>query len=153
TNGVAPVPALLREGVNVALGTDTFLDMLTSMRFAVCLHKVTTMNPNALDARTALKMATLNGAKGLGLQEEIGSLRVGKKADITIVNLKGANIIPVYDPLVSLVYFAQPADVDTVIVNGKILMEGGQVKTVREDEILVRAQKRVDELSSFAKAI
>lgn len=148
TDGVAPAPALIKEGVNVALGTDTYLDMLSAMRFAICLQKVTTMNPDALNAKTVLKMATIHGAKGLGLGKEIGSIKVGKKADITIVNLKRTNVVPIYNPVVSLAYFSQPRDVDTVIVNGRILMDKGETKSINEEEILEKAQKRVDKLRS-----
>jgi 5-methylthioadenosine/S-adenosylhomocysteine deaminase len=146
TDGVAPVSVLLKEGVNVALGTDTYLDMLSAMRFAICLQKVTTMNPDSLNAKTVLKMATIDGARGLGLEKEIGSLRVGKKADVTVVNLKRTNVTPVYNPVVSLVYFSQPRDVETVIVNGRILMDEGEIKSVDEEEILEQSQRRVDKL-------
>ena len=147
-SGVAPVPALLRAGVNVALGSDTNLDMFNAMRLAVCLHKITTLNAGVLDARRALRMATINGAKSLGLQDEIGSLEVGKKADITLVNLQKLHIAPVYDPIAAMVYFAQSSDVDAVIVDGEIIVEKGRVKTVDEEYAMNRTLRRVEELKS-----
>jgi 5-methylthioadenosine/S-adenosylhomocysteine deaminase len=145
-SGVSPVPTLMKAGVNVALGTDTNLDMIQAMRLAVYLHKITTLDANVLDARKVLKMATINGARALGLQDQIGSLKVGKKADITVVNLNRTQIAPVYDPIVALVYFAHTSDVETVIVDGKIVVENYKMKTVDEERILSQAQHRIEKL-------
>ena len=148
TAGVCRVPALMKAGVNVALGTDGNLDMLYAMKLVASFQKVVNMDPNAMDARRALRMATINGAKALGLEKELGSLKVGKKADITIVNLMKPHIAPVYDPIIPLVYFAQSSDVETVISDGKIVMENGKVKTVDEEKLVHQAQKRAEELKS-----
>lgn len=141
TDGVAPIPKMLKAGVRVTLGTDGLLDMLHAMRLAACLHKVVTMDPDVLDAMNVLRMATIEGARAFGLERELGSLKVGKKADIVLVDLKKPHIAPIYDPLVALVYFAQGCDVSTVIVDGKIIVENGNIKTVDEEHILEKAQK------------
>ncbi|HJX23269.1 MAG TPA: amidohydrolase family protein, partial [Candidatus Bathyarchaeia archaeon] len=103
---------------------------------------------SVLDARKALRMATINGARSLGLQEELGSLRIGKKADITVVDLRRFHIAPIYDPITALVYFAQSSDVANVIVDGRIIVEEGKVRTVNEESAMNSVQKRVGVLRS-----
>ena len=145
-SGVAPVPEMLAAGVNVALGTDgpasnNCQDIIQTMKFAACLHKVSKLDPAAITARQVLEMATINGAKALGLEDQIGSLEAGKKADITIVDMEKPHIAPVHDPIGSLVYCAHGSDVDTVIIDGRVVMERGEVKTIDEGEILERAYR------------
>jgi len=121
------------------------------MKFAACLHKVNKLDPAIITARQILEMATINGAKALGLENEIGSLEVGKKADITIMDMEKAHILPVHDPVASLVYCANCGDVHTVIIDGKIVMEHGQVKTVDESEVYRRAYEVVHGLKEKVK--
>ncbi len=155
-SGVAPVPEMLAAGVNVALGTDgpasnNCQDIIQTMKFAACLHKVSKLDPAVITAQQVLEMATINGAKALGLEDEIGSLEAGKKADITIVDMEKPHIAPVHDPVGSLVYCANCNDVDTVLIDGKVVMEGREVKTVDEEEILEKSYEVVEGLKRRAK--
>ncbi len=144
--GVTLIPEMRNAGINVALGTDgpasnNNQDLIEGMKFAACLHKVNKRNPAIITAQDVLEMATINGAKALGLEREIGSIEVGKKADLIIVDMQKPHIAPVHDPVAALVYCANGGDVDTTIIDGKIVMENRQIKTVDEKEII---QKAVD---------
>jgi 5-methylthioadenosine/S-adenosylhomocysteine deaminase len=150
-SGMAPVPEMLAAGMPVALGTDgaasnNSLDMFDEMKFAALLNKVHKLDPTALPAQKVLEMATVNGAIALGLQDKIGSLEVGKKADIVLVDMKKPHLVPLHNVISHLVYSAVGGDVDTVIVDGKILMQGCKVLTLDEDKILEGAQKASDDL-------
>jgi 5-methylthioadenosine/S-adenosylhomocysteine deaminase len=150
-SGVAPVQEMLDAGIPVALGTDgaasnNALDMINEMKFAALLNKVHKLDPVAVPATTALEMATINGAIGLGLDKKIGSLEVGKKADIIIVDLKKPHLTPLHNVVSHLVYSAVSSDVDTTIVDGKILMQGRKVLALDEDKVLERAQKTSNDL-------
>jgi len=143
-SGVAPIPEMRNAGINVALGTDgpasnNNQDLIESMKFAACLHKVNKLDPAIITAQDVLEMATINGAKALGLEGEIGSLEVGKKADLIIVDMEKPHISPVHDPVASLVYCANGGDVDTVIVDGKVVMERRQIKTVDEQKVIQKS--------------
>lgn len=140
-SGIAPVPELLKAGIPVALGTDgassnNNLDMLQELRTCALLHKVNTMDPTVLPAYQALQMATANGAKALGLDRQIGQLEQGKKADIILCKLDQAHMIPRYDLIANLVYSGQAADVDTVIIDGNIIMQDRIIKNFDEEEVL-----------------
>lgn len=144
-SGIAPVPEMLEIGIPVALGTDgassnNDLDMINEMRSCALLHKVNKMNPTVLPAYTALDMATVNGGKALGLDKEIGILKPGFKADLVIMNLDNAHMIPRYDLIANIVYAAQASDVETVIIDGQIVMENRVIKTLDEEEILAKAK-------------
>ncbi len=139
--GVAPVTKMRDFGVNVALGGDTKSDIISSMRFAACLQKISAMNPTVITAYQALEMATINGAKAYGLENEVGTIKAGKKADITIVDMKQPHLSPVKDPIIALVYFANSSDVDTVIINGKIVMKNRRLLTVDEEQAIVKAEE------------
>jgi 5-methylthioadenosine/S-adenosylhomocysteine deaminase len=130
-NGIAPVAPMLSAGLNVALGTDgaasnNDLDLLGETRTAALLAKGSTRDPTVLDAATALRMATLNGARALGLDSETGSLLPGKWADLCCVNLDAPATLPVYSPLSQLVYAASRDQVSDVWVAGKHLVRDGQ---------------------------
>ena len=140
-SGIAPVPALLKAGVTVGLGTDgcasnNNLDLFSEMDMAAKLHKVNTMDPTVMDAVTVLKMATIDGAKSLGLQDIIGSLEVGKKADVIIIDTRKPHLIPVYNPVSHIVYAAKGSDVQDVIVDGKVLLKNRKLLTVDMEDIL-----------------
>jgi 5-methylthioadenosine/S-adenosylhomocysteine deaminase len=150
-SGVAPVPEMLGAGIPVALGTDgaasnNSLDMFREMKFAALLNKVHKLDPTVVPARAVLEMATINGAIALGLQGEIGSLEVGKKADVVLVDMKKPHLAPLHNVISHLVYSTVGSDVDTVIVDGEVLMREDRVLTLDEDEILERAQKASDDL-------
>jgi 5-methylthioadenosine/S-adenosylhomocysteine deaminase len=139
-SGTAPVVALRRGGVTVALGTDgaasnNDLDMFEAMRQAALLHKHATGDPRVIPARTALEMATIDGARTLGLDREIGSLEPGKRADLLIVSTGAARQTPMYDPLSHLVYVTRGDDVRTVLVNGRVLMQDRRVVTLNERRV------------------
>ena len=143
-SGTAPVPALQSAGVAVGLGTDgaasnNDLDMFEAMRLAALLHKLTSNDPRAMPASTALRMATIDGARALGMEREIGSLEAGKRADLILVSMRAARQTPMYDPLSHLVYVTRGDDVQTVIVNGKIVMEDRRVLTLNEKAVLDEA--------------
>ncbi len=138
-SGISPVTKLLAEGVKVALGTDgassnNNLDMLEETRLAALLAKVDTLNPLAVPAAQALQMATEFGAEALGLKN-IGRLEKGYKADIVLWDMNGAQWQPNYNPVSLLVYSANASAVDTVIADGKILMENRELKTLDEEKI------------------
>jgi 5-methylthioadenosine/S-adenosylhomocysteine deaminase len=144
-SGTAPVRDLQKAGVPVGLGTDgaasnNDLDMFEAMRQAAFLHKLQTGDPRALPARTALRMATIDGAKALGLDREIGSLEKGKRADLIVVSMSGARQTPMYDPYSHLVYVARGDDVRTTIVNGRIVMRDRRVTTMNEAAVLEEAR-------------
>ena len=143
-SGTAKVPALRRAGVPVGLGTDgaasnNDLDMFEAMRQAAFLHKLTTNDPRTLPAKAVLAMGTIEGARALGMHDQIGSLEAGKRADLIVVSTAGARQTPLYDPVSHLVYVARGADVTTTIVNGKFLMRDRKVLTLAEGEILKEA--------------
>ena len=126
-SGVAPIPKMLKMGINVALATDGAasndnLDMIEAMRITALLHKVVTLNAHCLTGFEVLRMATVNGAKALGLGEKIGTLEIGKKADIILVNTGRVHLQPLQDPTLTIIYCAIGSDVDTVIIDGKIVM-------------------------------
>ena len=139
-SGICPATKLLAQGVTVALGTDgassnNNLDMLEEIRLAALLAKVDTLNPLAVPAAQAIQMATENGAAALGLKN-IGRLEEGCKADIVLWDMRGVEWQPNYNPASLLVYSANSSAADTVIVDGKILMEGRELKTLDEEKIL-----------------
>lgn len=145
-SGFAPLPEMLRAGVNVALGTDgacsnNNLDIMEEMKFAALLHKGRRLDPTIINSQTVLDMATVNGAKALGWDQEIGSLESGKKADLIIVDFNRPHLAPVHNIVSHLVYSASGSDVETTIINGKIVMENRRLNKVDEKEILSEAEK------------
>jgi 5-methylthioadenosine/S-adenosylhomocysteine deaminase len=145
-SGIAPVPALLKAGVTVGLGTDgcasnNNLDLFSEMDTAAKLHKVNAMNPTVMDAVTVLKMATIQGAKALGLQHIVGSLEIGKKADVIVIDTHKPHLMPVYNPVSHIVYAAQGSDVRDVIVDGQILVKDRKVLTVDLEDIIYKVVK------------
>ena len=128
---IAPVTRLRRRGVNVALGIDNmFNDYLEVMRSAVICARIKTEDPVALKADDALEMATMNGARAMGRESEIGSLEPGKRADLIMLDYRALGLQPVLDPVQNLVYHAHGRDVELVMVDGRILVENGEPKTV-----------------------
>lgn len=145
-SGIAPVPEMLKAGIPVALGTDgassnNNLDMLQEMRTCALLHKVNTLDPTVIPAYQALQMATTNGAQALRLDSEIGQIKAGMKADIILVKVDEAHFIPCYDLVANLVYSGQASDVNTVIIDGNIIMQDRVIKTINEKEVLAQAKR------------
>ncbi len=145
-SGVAPVPELLARGVRVGLGTDgaasnNNLDLFQEMDLAAKLHKVHRLDPTVMPSPVVLEMATLGGARVLGLEKEVGSLEVGKKADVIVVQLNRPHLQPLYSGVSHLVYSATGADVRDVVIDGKLVMENRKLLTLDEEEILAKAKE------------
>lgn len=149
--GFADVPGMLDRGVTVALGTDgapsnNRMNLISEMYLAGLIHKGRTLNPQVVPAEAVLRMVTVDAAKALLWSEEIGSLVVGKKADVTIVDPRTAGMLPLHDPIANLVYAMDTPNISTVIVDGRILFENGAVQTVDEAAVLAEAEKRAADL-------
>lgn len=151
-DGIAPLAQMFRAGVNVGLGSDgayvnCSMDMVEQMKFATLLQNVTHLDPNLMSAERAIEMATINGAKAIGLDHEIGSLEVGKRADIVSFDLFKPHSMVGNKPISQLVFSGHGTDVDTVLVNGKLKLRGGDwVEFDREREVLEEAQARAAEV-------
>ncbi len=149
-SGIAPVASMLEKGICVGLGTDgassnNNLDMLEECRAAAMLHKTTTLNPLAVPAAQAWDMATVNGAKVLGF-DELGKLSVGQQADIVLWNMHKPYWYPRHNKLSLLVYAANSSDADTVIVNGKVVLQNGSMTLFDEEKIYAEANLRAQKL-------
>jgi 5-methylthioadenosine/S-adenosylhomocysteine deaminase len=150
-SGFCPVAQCLAAGINVALGTDgaasnNDLDMFGEMRTAALLAKAVASDASAVPAMTALRMATINGAKALGLAQEIGSLSVGKAADVIAIDLSELETQPLFDPISQIVYAASRQQVTDVWVAGKRLLNKRQLTTLNSDELktkLIEWQQRL----------
>jgi len=152
-SGTAPVPAYLKAGITVGLGTDgaasnNDLDMFEAMRQAAFLHKLMSRNPQAVPATAALEMATIGGARALGLDRLVGSLVPGKRADLIVVSMKGARQTPMYNPASHLVYVTHGDDVQTSIVNGRVLMRDRKVLTLDEAKVLAEANALAEKVKA-----
>ncbi|MEE9595332.1 MAG: TRZ/ATZ family hydrolase [Acidiferrobacterales bacterium] len=152
-SGFCPVNAMMQAGVNVALGTDgaasnNDLDMLDEMRTAALLAKAVANDATAVPAHSALRMATLNGARALGLDEEIGSLEPGKSADIAAIDLSSIGTQPIYDPISQIVYSAGRHQVTDVWIAGKRLLKNRQLATLDEQVILRKAGEWRDRIQA-----
>jgi 5-methylthioadenosine/S-adenosylhomocysteine deaminase len=150
-SGTAPVTGYLAAGVPVGLGTDgaasnNDLDMFEAMRQAAFLHKLVSRDPRTVSAQTALEMATIGGARVIGRAHDLGSLEPGKRADLVIVRMDQPRQTPMYDPISHLVYTTRGDDVDTTIVNGRVLMRGGKVLTLSESDVLAAARKAANQV-------
>ena len=154
SSGISPVTELLANDICVSIGTDgaasnNNLDMFEEMKFASLLQKVNTRNPMAVPADEVINMATLNGAESLGLANDIGSLEVGKYADMILIDINSPNLTPMSNQISSnLVYAANGSNVHTTICNGEILMENRKLTKLDENEILKRAKIAIEELKS-----
>ena len=151
-SGIAPVPKLLTAGITVGLGTDgcasnNDLDLFREMDTAAKLHKVNLLDPTVMDAKTVLKMATIGSARAIGLEKDIGSLEVGKQADIIIIDTFKPHLVPQYNPVSQIVYAAQGSDVRDVIVKGKVLLRNRKLLTIELEDIL----KKMAEIATVVK--
>jgi 5-methylthioadenosine/S-adenosylhomocysteine deaminase len=152
-SGFAPVVTMLMEGVKVTFGTDgaasnNDLSVLSEMSTTAKVHKALSNDPTVLDAKTVLLMATRWGAEVLGLGDKVGSIEKGKIADIVIINLKKPHLTPMYDVYSHIAYAAMASDVETVMVNGKIVVKGGKLVTADESEILYKARKWCEKIKA-----
>ncbi|MBF0387226.1 MAG: amidohydrolase [Candidatus Omnitrophica bacterium] len=156
--GIARVPEMLSTGVKVGLGTDgaasnNDLNMFEEMKAAALLHKVQTWSPTVLDARTALRMATIDGAEVLGLKNKTGSLEAGKDADIIIIDVDRPHLVPFYNVYSLLVYSVDGSDVDTVMVAGKVVMKDKKLLTINEQQALADMRALAQEIKKEASGL
>ncbi|MGB3729080.1 MAG: amidohydrolase family protein, partial [Thermodesulfobacteriota bacterium] len=145
-SGISPVTDMLKAGVRMGIGTDgaasnNDLDLWEEMRLAAFLQKVEQMNPEVMPALTVLRMATSGGATAIGMGDQIGSLEVGKRADIIQVAFDDVHHIPTFDIVSHLVYVTDEQDVATVVVDGQVLMHDRQMLTLQTDRIATEARE------------
>ena len=151
-SGIAPISKLLENDICVSIGTDgassnNNLDLIEELKTASLLQKVSTLDPKVLNSDEAISMGTIKGAEALGLDSEIGSIEVGKKADIILIDTNSANMVPDSSSLSSnIIYSANGSNVDTTICNGKVLMENKKLTVLDEDEIYAKARQAIKEL-------
>ncbi len=153
-SGIAPVVEFLAAGITTGLGTDgcasnNNLDLFQEMGLAAQLHKVKTFDPTVMDAQTVLKMATIQGAKAIGLEKKIGSIEPGKEADLIVVDTENPHLVPIYNPVSHIVYAARGSDVRDVIVAGRILLRDQNLCTINIEE----AMERVADISKSIEKI
>ena len=146
-SGVSPVPEMRAAGVAVGLGTDgpagsnNDLDLMEEIDLAAKLAKISKMDPLALNAKSVVEMATIDGARAIHLEKEIGSLEVGKKADVALISLDEPNAVPMYDVYSQIAYSLKGSDVETVIIGGKIVMRDRRLLTIDEPKVLEKARQ------------
>jgi len=153
--GPTPVAKMLAAGVNVTLGCDgapsnANMDVLREMRIACHAARMHDRTRLALSPESVLEMATRNGAKALGLGDEIGSLEPGKKADFIVINVDAPHLQPIWSPVATVVFAAQGSDVDTVVIDGEVIVRDRQVLTMDEDAIVADARRRAPEVAQRA---
>ena len=155
-NGFAPIDSMLKKGINVALGTDgsasnNNVNLFEEMHLAALVNKAVNDDAESLSAKQVLRMATINGAKALGLEKEIGSLELGKCADLILLDANKPHYFPRHNPVSSIVYSAQAADVRTMMVNGEVLMENYVVKTIDFVETMREGERMAFDLVNKTK--
>jgi len=145
-SGIAPVPEYIKEGITVGLGTDGCAsnndpDLFKEMDVAAKIHKVNLFDPTVMNAKTVLRMATVGGARAIGLEDEVGSLEKGKQADIIIIDTDSPHLIPMYNPVSHIVYSATGSDVRDVLVSGKRTVKDGKILSLDIDDIMNKVNK------------
>src|SRR5467141_3940374 len=156
-SGVAPVIEERAAGVAVGLGTDgpagsnNDLDLMEEMDLAAKLQKITRMDPRALGAKAVVEMATIEGAKAVHLEKEIGSLEAGRKADLILVGLDAPNAVPMYDIYAQLAYALKGSDVETVIIGGRVVMRDKKLLTVDEPAVIAKAKEFKNKIEASLK--
>jgi 5-methylthioadenosine/S-adenosylhomocysteine deaminase len=156
-SGVSPVPEMRAAGVAVGLGTDgpagsnNDLDLMEEMDLAAKLAKITKMDPLALNAKAVVEMATIDGARALHMEKEIGSLEVGKKADIILMGLDAPNAVPMYEVYAQLAYALKGSDVETVVIGGRVVMRDKKVLTVNEAAAIAKAREYKNKIEASLK--
>ncbi len=151
--GIAPAPKLLKAGVCVGLGTDgcasnNNLDLFHEMDMAAKLHKVDTFDPTAMDAATVVKMATIEGARAIGLDKRTGSIEVGKQADLIVIDTQAPHLMPIYHPESHIVYTAKSSDVRDVVVDGCVLVKDRKVLQLDVEEIMAKVREIAVDIKS-----
>ena len=152
-SGIAPVPEMLRRGICVGLGTDgcasnNNLDLFLEMSTTAKLHKMNSQDPTVLDAATVLRMATIDGARALGIDQITGSLEQGKAADIIVIDTRQPHLTPMYHPVSHLVYAAGGGDVCCTIINGRVVMEDRRLISLDAGQVIEQVEQIADEMRS-----
>lgn len=155
-SGVAPVPDMIAKGITVGLGTDgcasnNNLDLFGEMDMAAKLHKVNNLDPTVMNAQTLVEMATIEGAKVLGLEKITGSLEVGKRADLIVIDTNKPHLVPMYNPYSHLVYAASGHDVTHSIIDGNIVMEDRRLLTLDVEDIIERSKEKSHKVKEWVK--
>ena len=150
-NGFAPIGRMLEKGINVCLGTDgaasnNCLNMFHELSLLTLIHKGTGKTPQCVSAKEGFRIATINGARALGLEKEIGSIEVGKKADLAILDLNTPSLTPRNNLIAGLSYSANCSEVDTVIINGQITMENRRILTMNEQLVYRKIQQIIERM-------
>jgi Cytosine deaminase and related metal-dependent hydrolases len=146
-SGVSPVPEMRVAGIAVGLGTDgpagsnNDLDLMEEIDLAAKLAKITRMSPLALNAQAAVEMATIDGARALHMEKEIGSLEKGKKADLILIGLDSPNAVPMYDIYAQVAYSLKASDIETVMIGGRLVMSDHRLLTVDEPSAVAKARE------------
>jgi len=155
-SGVAPVPKMIAEGITVSLGIDgaasnNSQDMIETLKATALLHKVSSRDPKIITAEKVLELATIDGARAIGMEDQIGSIEIGKKADMFIFNPSlAAKSTPMHNPISTLVYSSNERNVETVIIDGKVVLEDGKIVDMDEIAFYKKAQKiSVDAANEF----
>jgi 5-methylthioadenosine/S-adenosylhomocysteine deaminase len=144
-SGVSPVPEMRAAGIAVGLGTDgpagsnNDLDLMEEIDLAAKLAKITKGDPLALNAKAVVEMATIDGARALHMDKEIGSLEAGKKADVVLIGLDAPNAVPMYEVYAQIAYALKGSDVETVIIGGRVVMRDRKLLTINESEVIAKA--------------
>ncbi|MBO4808243.1 MAG: amidohydrolase [Lachnospiraceae bacterium] len=151
-NGFAPIPEMMERGINVCLGTDgaasnNSLNLFKELHLLTLIHKGTHRTPECISATEGFKMATINGAKALGMEDKIGSIEVGKKADLAILDLKKPSLQPINNLIAGLSYSADGTEVETVFVDGKKVVENGKVLNLDEDLVYKKVNEIIKRLT------
>lgn len=154
-SGVSPVPDLLAAGICVGLGTDgcasnNDLDLFAEMDTAAKLHKVQRLDPTAVDALAVLRMTTIDAARVLGLERDIGSIETGKLADLIVVDTNKPHLTPMYHPISHLVYAARGSDVCHSVINGRVVMEDRQMRSMDMDKVMDEARRQALMFQQFS---
>ncbi len=153
-SGVSPVPEMRAAGIAVGLGTDgpagsnNDLDLMEEIDLAAKLAKITKMDPLALNAKSVVEMATIDGARALHMEKEIGSLESGKKADVILIGLDAPNAVPMYDIYAQIAYSLKASDVETVIIGGRVVMRDRKLLTIDEARVLEKAREYQKSISA-----
>ena len=157
-SGIAPVPDMIAKGITVGLGTDgcasnNNLDLFGEMDMAAKLHKVNNLDPTVMNAQTLVEMATIEGAKVLGLEKITGSLEVGKRADLIVIDTNKPHLVPMYNPYSHLVYAASGHDVTHSIIDGNIVMEDRRLLTLDVEDIIERSKEKSCKVKEWVKMV
>ena len=156
--GFARIPEMLEKGLNVSIGTDgapsnNRMDMMREMYLTSLIHKGRTLNPKVIPAEQVLEMATINGAKCALLEREIGSLEVGKKADLIILNPNTIHSLPLHDPIANIVYTMSSENVESTMCNGKWLMKNREILVLNESDLIEQVKIKSEEIKTKAKIV